>query len=117
MDVIEAVQDKVAEVVVRDWCSVAPDFDFGENCCQKHDQAYERDDSAWRLDRKIACDWMLGMCIAKHRPGAILRHRIGYVFLGVVYFLGVSTFGMPWWIRGHAPTMALRLWGRKQLEK
>jgi hypothetical protein len=68
--------------MARDWCTAAPDFDFGKTCCRRHDDDY----AAGKKTRAQADRDML-ICIAQaDAPGR-----------AVLYWLGVRAFGWLHW--------------------
>lgn len=75
-------------MVRRDWCTLSPDLDFG-SCCRWHDTLYAR-----QTGTRLAADWKLARCIA--------RHGIGHWPIALLYFLFVRVFGWYFWRRARS---------------
>ena len=67
-----------------DGCTVVPDFNFGNDCCNEHDYHYQ----AQEISRREA-DSRMRECIS----------RKGYKPLAWVYWTGVRVLGWIWWHR------------------
>lgn len=118
-NIVTKAIDAAAEVVT-DWCTAFPEGGHW-SCCERHDQAYGSTSSRWRLDRKIASDIALGWCLATHSPAddspwsAWWRrpvYRLGYVAVGAVATLGVSTFGLWFWWRARPVAAPAKAWAK-----
>jgi hypothetical protein len=72
----------VAQGYKYDGCTAVPDFDFGADCCNMHDNLYRT-----HFVSRAAADRALRRCI----------QRKGYIVLPWVYWLGVRIFGRVFW--------------------
>jgi len=87
----------------RDWCSWAPDWDWGDLACKPHDADYAGC-ARWKVHQKIAADVRLGWRIATtpkaprwSQPVRRILYRSGHIAAGVAYTGATSLFGWYWW--------------------
>ncbi|WP_299077109.1 hypothetical protein [uncultured Paraglaciecola sp.] len=69
-----------------DGCSYWPDGTYS-HCCVDHDWLWFIGVTFWD---KVSADWNLLLCVAQSSAGWAW---------GLLMFVGVSTFGLPIWIR------------------
>lgn len=77
-----------------DGCTVVPDFNFGQDCCNAHDYHYIEQNIT-----RAEADYKLRACILKKGMGLKDNGQDAYVALAYIYWVGVRVFGWFWWNR------------------
>ena len=64
-----------------DWCTMSPEFDFGDICCKQHDEDYANKRGFWKSN------WRFKNCVRDKT-----KHKFNHT-LSWSYYAGVTLFG------------------------